>query len=138
MRIEGSSFPVQAVLGALTRSPGGFALPGTSRADPPPPSAPSLAAATSVQVLVAAAAANAIESPGERRRRIARPLARGLDLLDQLDVAAQRGLPDPPTLDALEAWAQDFTLPEDAELAPLARDVELRVRVELARHDRTV
>ena len=48
-------------------------------------------------------------------------------------------MPQPATsvqmLVALAAWTRDFTLPEDPQLADIARAVELRVRVELARHD---
>ena len=39
---------------------------------------------------------------------------------------------------ALAQWAEEFSLPDSPQLQSLARDVELRVKVELARHERFV
>jgi hypothetical protein len=38
-------------------------------------------------------------------------------------------------LQQLADWSAAFEAPEDPQLAALARDVELRVRVELAKHE---
>jgi len=84
------------------------------------------------------AAATALETPKDKRRREARPAARGLEILEQLHAAQVKGLPDEAALDALSQWAALFEVPDDPELAEIARDIELRVRVELAKHDRTV
>lgn len=133
--------PVQMVLNALSKSDAALrlALPKMEMPEAPrqgQQAAPTLQAATTVHVLLAAA--TALETPKDKRRREARPAARGLEILEQLHAAQVKGLPDAATLDALSQWAALFEMPEDPELADIARDIELRVRVELAKHDRTV
>ena len=41
----------------------------------------------------------------------------------------------PERLRQLADWSARFALPEDTALAAVARDIDLRVRVELAKHD---
>lgn len=141
MQIQGVSMPVQMVLNALSRADVALrlTLPAQDAADAPPPpqpAGPTLNATTSVHVLLAAA--TALETPRDKRRREARPAARGLDMLEQLHAAGVKGAPQGQMLDALAQWAAAFELPDDPELAEIARDIELRVRVELAKHDRIV
>jgi hypothetical protein len=88
--------------------------------------------ATSVQMLVALAA---IDPAVERRRKQAVEAERGLTLLDRLDREVAAGAPPAEALEALADWTRGFTLPDDPQLAEIARAVDLRVRVELARHD---
>lgn len=133
--------PVQMVLNALSKSDAALRLAVPKMEMPEAPrqgqqAAPTLQAATTVHVLLAAA--TALETPKDKRRREARPAARGLEILEQLHAAQVKGLPDAVALDALTQWAALFEMPDDPELADIARDIELRVRVELAKHDRTV
>lgn len=141
MRIAGVPMPVQMVLNALSKSDAALrlALPKMEMPEAPKQgqqAAPTLQASTTVHVLLAAA--TALETPQEKRRREARPAARGLEILDQLHAAGVKGVPEDKALDALAQWAAAFEMPEDPALADIARDIELRVRVELAKHDRTV
>jgi hypothetical protein len=98
------------------REPG---LPPTPQSTPAPLS-------PSVGLLVAIAAAE----PQERRRRSTAAADAGLTALEKLH---QGG---PTQLAAVAAWAADHPQPEDSEAAALLRDVELRVLVELAKHER--
>ncbi len=140
MRIEGLPLPIQTVLNALSKPDASFRLPGGAAprmdvaATPPP--APSLQAATSVQVMIAAAALN--ETPQQIRKREAKRVDRGVSLLERLHQATLGGPPEPQVLEELAQWAEEFSLPDSPQLQSLARDVELRVKVELARHERFV
>lgn len=90
---------------------------------------------TSVQMLVALAAA---ETDRDRRRRVAHSTEQGLAALEALYHAS---IAQPLPLERLEAlrdWAERHAAPDEPRLHALARDVELRVRVELAKYDRTV
>ena len=109
---------------------------GDAASTPPPPPAPSLQAATSVQVMIAAAALN--ETPQQIRKREAKRVDRGVSLLERLHQASLGGPPEPQVLEELAQWAEEFSLPDSPQLQSLARDVELRVKVELARHERFV
>ena len=142
MQIQGVSMPVQMVLNALSKAdvalPLALAKAAMPEAPPPtqPQAGPTLQAATTVHVLLAAG--TALETPRDKRRRDARPAARGLEILEKLHAAQVKGVPGDQLLDALAQWAAVFEMPDDPVLAEIARDVELRVRVELAKHDRTV
>ncbi|WP_010214896.1 flagellar assembly protein FliX [Sphingomonas sp. PAMC 26621] len=134
MRVEGVSVPVQALLAALPRATAGFratdAAPAATELPAPPRP---LQAATSVQMLVALAAT---EPPRERRRRLVAEVDHGLGLLERLHAATAAGVAPPAMLTELADWAARFVPPDDPQAAAIARDVELRVRVELARHER--
>ena len=95
----------------------------------PPASLP----ATSVQMLVAMAA---MEPPSERRRKVAEETDRGLSMLERLHAELAEGVAAPERLRELAEWSESFEVPDEPQLAGLARDVELRVRVELAKHER--
>lgn len=94
----------------------------------PPPAMP----ATSVQMLVAMAAA---EPAAERRRRVAADTDRGLSMLERLHAEVADGVVAPERLRELAAWSETFAVPDEPHVAGLAREVELRVRVELAKHE---
>ncbi|MCD2317079.1 flagellar assembly protein FliX [Sphingomonas sp. IC-11] len=124
------------MLAILPKAEPGFraALP---QVDSPAPSSvaqphPAAMPATSVQMLVQMAAADVSV---ERRRRIAESAGRGLALLQRLHAET---LVPPAGVEAvrgLENWLETFEMPEDAELASLMQEIELRVRVELAKHE---
>lgn len=91
--------------------------------------------ATSVEMLVALAA---VEPPLERRRKIAQATNRGLLLLEQLHAELLAGTLPPERVEELVEWSESFEVPSDPQLAALAREVELRVRVEIAKHEMRV
>jgi len=98
----------------------------------PPPMPPAAQPATSVQMLVALAAA---EPTAERRRKMAAAADRGLTLLERLHAELMVGTPAPERLQELVEWSESLQPPTDPNLASLQRDIEVRVRVELAKHD---
>jgi hypothetical protein len=87
---------------------------------------------TSVEMLVALAS---VDPAVERRRKLAAEADRGLGLLERLYQDLQGDGVLPARLDELSAWVERFAVPDDPELAEVARDIEVRVRVELAKHD---
>jgi hypothetical protein len=133
----------QALLATLAKAGDGFAaapsadqqagaiLPPPVPLPVPTPTPP----ATSVQMLVALAAA---EPAIERRRKQAAAADAGLSLLERLHAELTVGTPAPERLRELVEWSQDLDTPSDPHLATLQREVELRVRVELAKHDMRV
>lgn len=88
--------------------------------------------ATSVAMLVTLAA---VDQPGERRRRAIVQAEHGLDQLERLRDELVIGTPSPERLRALADWTKGFTVPDDPDMAKIAREIEIRVRVELAKHD---
>lgn len=133
MRIAGLP-PVlqQALLATLPKASEAFGASVTqAEAQHPqamPPAVPN--PATSVQMLVALAAA---EPVAERRRRIAEHADKGLTMLERLHAELVVGTPSPERLQELVEWSESFEPPEDAEVAIVSREIELRVRVELAK-----
>lgn len=89
----------------------------------------------SVQMLIAMSAASPIE---ERRRKAAQRATRGLDALAALDAAALLGAPDATELASLAAWSHEPREPSEPALDGLLDEIDLRVRVELAKFDREV
>jgi len=88
----------------------------------------------SVEMLVAMAA---VDPERERRRRMAQQADEGLDQLELLHADMVGGAePSSQRLAALKTWAQSIGKPDDAELAQLIHDIELRVLVELAKLER--
>lgn len=105
----------------------GEVLPMPPAAMPPAPQA-----ATSVQMLVAMAA---LEASAERRRMIAAETDRGLSMLERLHAELAAGVVAPERLQELAQWSESFEMPDDPQLASLAREIEVRVRVEIAKHE---
>ena len=103
--------------------------------DAPAPAPPAVATspATSVQMLVAMAAA--AEPAAERRRRIAANAEKGLRGLERLYAEMLAGAPSVERLREIAEWSETLVPPEDPELARIAAEIDLRVRVELAKHD---
>ena len=133
MRITGPSSPIPALLLTALPKVKDFAVPET-----PLPSAPAATPAArpvSVEMLVTLATA---EPTIERRRRAAADADRGLRALEQLEQTLAAGLPPVERLQAVAAWAAEDRAPPDPELAAIFRDLELRVRIELAKHDISV
>lgn len=97
----------------------------------PAPATP-VAQPVSVEMLVTLATA---EPSIERRRRVAADAERGLRALESLDRALAAGLPPVERLEEVAAWAAEEHAPQDPELATLLKDIELRVRIELAKHE---
>ena len=132
MRISGIS-PVTAwnALGALAKT----ATMKVTEELPPQVAqgAAPVAPVQSVEMLVALAA---VDPERERRRRMAQQAEQGLDELEQLHQEMVAGTPSVERLSALKAWAKSIGQPDDAALAELVRDIELRVLVELAKLER--
>lgn len=138
MRIAGLPPALQqGLLAALAKAGDEFAV-ASARADPasaailPAAVPPATQPATSVQMLVALAAA---EPPVERRRKMAAATDRGLRLLERLHAELVVGTPAPERLAELLDWSEGFDPRADPHLAGLAREIEVRVRVEIAKHD---
>lgn len=138
MRIAGLS-PVlqQVLLAALPKAQETFRA-AAGEPDPrasaavPPAFATATQPATSVQMLVAMAAAEPVV---ERRRKMAERADKGLSMLEKLHFELVSGAPSPERLQELAEWSESFEMPDNPQLASLAGEIELRVRVELAKHD---
>lgn len=132
MRVDTASPIASALLAALPKlvrvaaAPAVDVRPAAAAAGGMPP------AATSVQMLVALSAA---EPAAERRRRSAAGADKGLRQLESLHRELLQGGAAMGRLRELGEWAAALTLPDDPLLAGIARDIELRVRVELAKHE---
>lgn len=127
---------VRSLLAALPKAAPDFQAGGpeahASLPVPLPNGAGAAVPTPSVQMLVALAAANpAIE----RRRKEAAKADRGLDLLERLHGELLAGVATPARLREVADWAQTMDTPEDPVLAAIVRDIDLRVRVELAKYD---
>lgn len=135
MRIDSLS-PIMArnLLGVLPKSVSGLRA-GAEEAPAPalqPPPAPAAVPATTVQMLVAIAVTNPV---AERRRKLARKAERGIDLLDRLHKELVSGTASAERLRDIVDWTKTMSPPDDPALANLMSDIELRVRVELAKLD---
>ena len=86
----------------------------------------------SVAMLVTLAAA---DPAVERRRKQAAQAERGLDALEALQRELLTGTATPERLREIVEWAATLETPDDPVLAQIARDIDLRVRVELAKYD---
>lgn len=135
MRIDSLS-PLMArnLLAALPKAGTGFpaAAEEARSAMPHPLATPGAVPPTSVQALVAIAVANPI---AERRRKQARQAERGIDALDRLHKELVAGTPSVARLREIVEWSQSASTPDDPVLAQLMSDIDLRVRVELAKLD---
>jgi len=119
----------QALIAATATKPAAGFRPEADAVRPAPPIAPPT---TSVAMLIAMAANDPVV---ERRRKLAEETDRGLSMLERLHRDLAAGEPSPERLEEMAAWVEGFTPPDDPALAPVAREIELRVRVELAKHD---
>lgn len=135
MRIDSLS-PIMArnLLAALPKSMAGAVIATQEASTLPqqPLAMPGAVPSTSVQALVAIALNNPV---AERRRKQARDAERGIDALDRLHKELVAGTPNVARLREIAAWSEAVPTPEEPALAQLMRDVDLRVRVELAKLD---
>lgn len=132
LRIEPLSLPLRllAMLPKVATAPAAT-VPQTR---PPAPAGPATTgvAAPSVEMLVMLAAA-----PGGIGRKAAlAEAAAGLDRLERLRGQLVRGVLPAAEVAALAGWAAQLGRPEDADIAGLLRDLELRVLVEIAKQER--
>lgn len=137
MRIENLQGPMlQSLLAALPKVASGFSVKeGEAPAAPAPvPQGTNAAQALnpSVAMLVTLAAA---DPAIERRRKQAVDAQRGIDMLDQLHRELVAGVVSPAKLQAIVEWSETFEHSDDPALAAILSDIELRVRVELAKLD---
>ena len=135
MQIAGlSPLMQQGLLAALPRASAAFPASTLERDAPPiaPTVLPAAMPTTSVQMLVALAAA---EPTIERRRKMAADADRGVTTLERLHRELVAGMPSPERLQALVEWSDQMVMPDQPALAALAREIDLRVRVELAKLD---
>jgi Class II flagellar assembly regulator len=86
----------------------------------------------SVQVLVTVSTLNPAE---ERRRVIVAQAKKGLDALDRLHREMLSGKASKASLSALQQWVADMPESDDPKMVSFFKDIELRVRVELAKFD---
>jgi len=131
LRITGPTTPIQNMLLAALPKVTEF----TTAEAPAPMAAPAPTAPpqpVSVEMLVALAAS---ESPVDRRRRQVASADGALTSLERLNAALMAGLPTVERLQEVAAWTQSLDTPPDPALASLFNDIELRLRVELAKHD---
>ncbi len=135
MRIDSLS-PMMArnLLAALPKSVSSLVsrLEDPTASMPHPLPAPGATPPTSVQMLVAIAANNPIM---ERRRKQARDAERGIDALDRLHKELVAGTPNVARLREIVEWSETVPTPSEPQLAALMREVDVRVRVELAKLD---
>ncbi|WP_448661368.1 flagellar assembly protein FliX [Sphingomonas sp. CJ20] len=135
MRIEGlSPILARSLLAALPKG-----VPSFPRTDIDPralanhpvsgPGAPPM---PTVEMLVALA----VGDPGvERRRKQAAAAERGIDALDRLHKELVAGTPSVERLREVAEWSQSLETPDNPVLASILKDIDLRVRVELAKFD---
>jgi hypothetical protein len=86
----------------------------------------------SVAMLVTLAAA---DPAIERRRKQVIHAERGVDALDKLHKELATGIPSVERLREIVEWSENIEASDDPVLAGILSDIELRVRVELAKID---
>lgn len=135
MKVTGPSGPRPTDAGRPARAAAGFALPGAGQ--PAGAGAAAATAATSSLAGVSALMAlQGVEDVTERRRRALRRGHRLLDGLDALRVSALEGGDDRPALQRLARAASEASAEvEDAGLATVLTQIDLRAAVELAKRE---
>jgi Class II flagellar assembly regulator len=131
LRITGPTTPIQNMLLAALPKVTEF----TAAEAPVPMAAPAPTAPpqpVSVEMLVALAAS---ESPVDRRRRQVASADGALATLERLNAELLAGVHTVERLKEVAAWTHDLDAPPDPALVSLYNDIELRLRVELAKHD---
>lgn len=135
MRID-SLTPLMArsLLAALPKAAAGFPVAEEEAAARPVPMQG--AGATHPTPTVAMLVMLAASDPAiERRRKQAIDAERGVDALDRLQKELAAGTPSVERLHELVEWSENHEAPDDPVLAGILSDIELRVRVELAKID---
>lgn len=137
MRIENLQAPLlRSLMAALPKAASGFSVGEgegpTARAPLPQGTNAAQALNPSVAMLVTLAAA---DPSIERRRKQAVNAQRGIDMLDGLHRELIAGVISPERIQAIVEWSESFQASEDPMLASILADIEVRVRVELAKLD---
>ncbi|TGX54409.1 flagellar trans-acting factor FliX [Sphingomonas gei] len=113
-----ASFPVAEEEAVARQMP----MPGTGTTQPVP----------TVAMLVTLAAA---DPSIERRRKQAVDAERGINALDKLHKEIATGTPSVERLREIVEWSENLEPSDDPVLAGILSDIDLRVRVELAKVD---
>jgi len=133
VRIDGLSLPiVRGLLAALPRTVPSFAVIESEQRPAPPLQNTPAVSMPSVQMLVTLAAT---QDGIDRRRRIASEAGRGLDALGRFHDEIIAGAPSIDRLRDIADWAKHAQPPEDPTLAAIFREIDVRVRVELAKYN---
>ncbi len=133
MRVDGiSPVVLRGILAALPKAVPEFGLRESEPHAAQPRAAQHAAPGPSVEMLVALSVA---EPAVERRRRAAAGASKGLDMLDRLHRELLSGTASPEGLRSLADWVATAEAPQDPALAALWREIDVRVRVELAKFD---
>jgi hypothetical protein len=125
----------RSLLAALPKAVSGFPIAeeeGTAARPMPLQGGGTTQPVPNVAMLVTLAAA---DPAIERRRKQARDAERGLDALDKLRKELATGTPSVERLREIVEWSENFEPSDDPVLAGILSDIELRVRVELAKID---
>lgn len=137
MRIENiSSLMAHSLLAALPKAAESFSVTREDKAPAAAPLAPQQANVTvpvpNVAMLVTLAAADPMM---DRRRRLAAQAERGVEALDHLHKEVLVGVPSVERLREIAQWSQTLDTPDEPVLAQILAEIDLRVRVELAKYD---
>lgn len=137
MRIENLQAPLlHSLMAALPKVASGFSVREGEAPAAPAPVHPGANAAQALNPSVAMLVTLAAADPAiERRRKQAVDAQRGIDMLDQLHRELVAGVVSPARLTAIVEWSETFERTDDPALAAILSDIELRVRVELAKLD---
>ena len=135
MKVTGPSGPRPADAARPQRSGGGFALPGTAQSASAGASS-ATSSASSVAGVSSLMALQGVEDATERKRRALRRGHRLLDGLDELRLSALGSGDDAGALQRLSrATSEAAAEVEDAGLATVLTQIDLRAAVELAKRE---
>ena len=135
MRIDNlTPLMARSLLAALPKAAPGFAVAeeGAAVRQMPMQGAGTNQPVPSVAMLVMLAAT---DPAIERRRKQAVDAERGLDALDRLHKELATGTPSVERLREIVEWSENFEASDNPVLAGILSDIDLRVRVELAKVD---
>ncbi|MBB4301826.1 hypothetical protein GGD81_000843 [Rhodobium orientis] len=118
--------------GGRRASGGGFSLSSSSGAA----QAPSTAAGQSIQGIESILALQGVEDPTAERRRAVSHSHAMLDTLEELKIALFSGDISDSQLDRLSHMVERRITTDDPDLNGVLGEIELRVRVELAKRNR--
>lgn len=137
VRIENiPSLMAHSLLAALPKAAENFSVTREEKAPVAAPLPPQQANVTNpvpnVAMLVTLAAADPMM---DRRRRLAAQAERGVEMLDHLHKEVLVGVPSVERLREIAQWSQTLDTPDEPVLAQIMAEIDLRVRVELAKYD---
>jgi len=137
VRIENLQAPLlRSLMAALPKVASGFSVAESegpaARAPLPQNTNAAQPLNPSVAMLVTLAAA---DPAIERRRKQSVDAQRGLDQLDSLHRELVAGVVSPARLQAIVEWSESFEPSDNPVLASILADIDVRVRVELAKLD---